>query len=364
VILEGDSVRERWGVSVVICCHNGAERLPATLEHLRSQVVPDHIQWEVLVIDNASTDATAEVAQRCWPESAPVPLRVIHEARLGLSNARERGFCEAAHPIVSFVDDDNWVCFDWVTRVSTLMSEHPEVGACVGIVEAIFEIPPPSWSTQHSLCSRWPSPEYTKDVTETLGVLMGAGLSVRVAAYRDLLTKGFRHLAIDRHGASLSSGGDYEICLALRLGGWRLWVEPRICVQHFIPRSRLQWEYWRALVRGVASSSVALDPYWYALDARNNRVARFVKRKWAWQTAIVLKNLLQNVLLRPRKALHRRSDELEGDLDILRIEGYIGRLFGLLSQRNVYSSNIRRVLEIQSHHRHGRALNDCGVSRR
>src|SRR6185437_5482655 len=65
------------GVSVVICTYNGAARLPRTLAHLAAQENTGAIAWEVLVVDNASTDDTAEVARRCWPAHAPAPLRIV-----------------------------------------------------------------------------------------------------------------------------------------------------------------------------------------------------------------------------------------------------------------------------------------------
>jgi len=58
------------GVSVIICCYNSVKRLPVTLAHLKSQVVFGQIPWEVIVIDNASTDRTAEVAKN-YGETCP-----------------------------------------------------------------------------------------------------------------------------------------------------------------------------------------------------------------------------------------------------------------------------------------------------
>src|SRR5437773_6033620 len=114
------------GVCVVICCHNGGKRLARTLAHLADQVVPPEIAWEVIVVDNASTDGTADVAAACW--SNCVPLRIISEPRLGLTYARERGFREAKYEFISFVDDDNWVSPEWVRTVFRLMCDHPDVG--------------------------------------------------------------------------------------------------------------------------------------------------------------------------------------------------------------------------------------------
>src|ERR1700730_6467372 len=118
----------RLGVSVVICCHNSAQLLPQTLSHLAAQELTD-VVWEVIVIDNASTDETARVARESWPPGNPAPMRVINEPQLGLSYARWCGFKEARYEFVCFVDDDNWVCPGWVRTVSEVMTTHPEVGA-------------------------------------------------------------------------------------------------------------------------------------------------------------------------------------------------------------------------------------------
>lgn len=54
----------RAGVSIVICCYNSASRLPETLQHIAEQEVAANISWEVIVVDNASTDNTQEIAKK------------------------------------------------------------------------------------------------------------------------------------------------------------------------------------------------------------------------------------------------------------------------------------------------------------
>ena len=70
-------------ISVVICTFNGAKRLVPTLEHLRQQKGAEQIEWEVVVVDNASTDGTAAVARTLWPINNPVPLRIVREPEQG-----------------------------------------------------------------------------------------------------------------------------------------------------------------------------------------------------------------------------------------------------------------------------------------
>jgi hypothetical protein len=54
----------------------------------------------------------------------PLPLRIVQEESLGLSNACQRGLKEARFEIVSFISDDNWVDMDWINYVHEIMENH------------------------------------------------------------------------------------------------------------------------------------------------------------------------------------------------------------------------------------------------
>ncbi len=273
------------GVSVVICCHNSEKRLPATLRHLAAQVAPAEMAWEVIVVDNASTDRTREVAVSSWPQGFRVPLRIVAEPSPGLNQARLQGIREARFNIVSLVDDDNWVASDWVCRVAALFAEHPEVGACGGRSVAAPEAPTPDWFDK--VCGFYAVGQQNVvngDITHTQGTLLwGAGLSLRVTAFRALLAQGFHFFVQDRRGTQLSSGGDTEICFALRALGWRLWYDDALVLQHFIPKERLQWSYTLRLMRGMGQSSVLFLIYHVALRLPPFDAYPRWKRTWAFQ---------------------------------------------------------------------------------
>ena len=95
-------------MSVIVCAHNEAEYLAACLHSLLAQSrVPD----EILVIDNASTDATRAVAQQ-------VPhVRVVDEPRKGLVVARETGRRMATGTVLVYVDADCRAPLTWLARV-------------------------------------------------------------------------------------------------------------------------------------------------------------------------------------------------------------------------------------------------------
>ena len=93
-------------VSVVIPAHNEEKNVAATIRAILAQDYPD---FEVIVIDNASTDRTAAIA-------SGFPVKVVHESRKGLLWARERGRLEATGDIIANIDADCLPESDWLRR--------------------------------------------------------------------------------------------------------------------------------------------------------------------------------------------------------------------------------------------------------
>jgi glycosyltransferase involved in cell wall biosynthesis len=280
------------GVSVAICTHNGAPRLPQALLHLAAQVVPESVPWEVLVVDNASTDDTAEVARRSWPSGAPAPMRIVPEPALGLGNARRRGLAEAMYELVSFVDDDNWVTPSWVAAAYGIMAHRSDVGACGGRTIAISERPFPTWFTSFQWAyAVGQQAESEGDVTESRGYLWGAGLTVRRSAWVQLTEAGFRPLCVGRRGKSLAAGEDLELCFALRLGGWRLWYSNELLLQHHIPESRLTTSYLRRLSRGFGAANAWLSHYHMSSMSQSRVLSMMSRDAWAYRLCSLSKRL-------------------------------------------------------------------------
>ena len=169
---------------MVVPTHNGAPRLGATLAHVAAQRPPAGLAWEVILVDNASTDGTADAALAAWPADAPAQLRVVHEHQLGLGHAHARGFAEASGQLVTWVEDDNWIAPDWLELVSRTMEEHPEVGALGGFNEPVCEISPPAWLERFQYAyAAGPQGPARGDVTDSRGFLWGAGMTVRKKAW-------------------------------------------------------------------------------------------------------------------------------------------------------------------------------------
>jgi hypothetical protein len=257
-----------------------------------------------------------------------VPLRVVKEDRPGLSHARRRGFDEARYGIISYVDDDNWLEKTWVRAAAELMEKHSNVGACGGQGEAVCEVTAPAWfnGLEGGYAVGQQAPK-AGDVAWTRGFLWGAGLTVRREALAQLFNGGFCSALEDRSGRTLSSGGDSELCLAMRLAGWRLYYEPELRFKHFIPAGRLKWSYVRQLHRGFGQSKPVLDVYRKAHLAGHRKGN--LRNHWTWQAMRILRSILSE----HSRILKRFHLAMEGEREVLALENKIGSLVEVLNLR-------------------------------
>lgn len=253
------------GVSVIICCYNSAKRLPDTLKHLALQVVPDAIPWEVIIINNASSDNTAQVAKEEWEKyHLDISFRVVDQLKPGLSYARDKGFEIARYEYCLFCDDDNWLSKDYIKVSFETISSDSLIAVLGGCGYAVCEINPPIWFEQYKKTyAVGPQAEQDGDITKFKGVVYGAGVVVRRSLYLKLKKAGFQSLLTDRKGEELSTGNDYEICYAVALLGYKIYYNSSLLFGHFIPKERLTTKYIEKVNSGVRAARPVLSIYRY-----------------------------------------------------------------------------------------------------
>src|SRR5436190_10483211 len=138
-------MRDRYEISVVISTYNRSEMLTGALESVLSQE-PRGVCYEVIVVDNNSTDNTREVVER-YIAGGEHNLRYIFEPRQGSSYARNAGIAVARSEIVAFADDDVRVAKNWIATIKRAFDEHPEVDCIGGRVLPLW-CTPPRWLTR------------------------------------------------------------------------------------------------------------------------------------------------------------------------------------------------------------------------
>jgi O-antigen biosynthesis protein len=113
-------------ISIVICTCNRAESLIRTLESVNRVSCPDALRWEVIVVDNNSTDHTRGAVRR-FSALSGLNVRYILEPRKGASYARNTGIQEAEAETIALIDDDMIVDQQWLASIAQECSEHPSV---------------------------------------------------------------------------------------------------------------------------------------------------------------------------------------------------------------------------------------------
>ena len=233
------------GISIIVCCHNSADRLPCTLRHLAALSSPKNCQIEILLVDNGSTDNTAAKAKECWDLlAAPFQLKIISETNLGLANARKAGCMNSRFDIGIFCDDDNWLPTNYARELLRIFQTNPKVGVVGTSSVPVAELDLPHWF--YRLASKFGVGDQginSADVTFSRGFVWGAGMGVRLDVLKSIYLTGVSPLMRGRHGADLTSGDDAELCCWMILAGYRIWYEYPLCIKHYMPSSRLSEAY-------------------------------------------------------------------------------------------------------------------------
>ena len=269
---------------MVVCCYNSVDRLPMTLKHLAQQRVPDDLPWEVIVVDNASTDATATVAQQLWHEFGSTgSFRVVAQSIPGLTAAREMGEQVAKYAFVVFCDDDNWLADDYVSTAYEALRSRPRAGLIGGQGSPVIAGDPPPWFERYARSyALGPQGVASGDVSEAKGYVYGAGFVLRRSAWDDLRRRGFVSQLTGRKGTALSSSEDRELCYALRLLGYEVHYVEDLRFQHEIPARRLSWNYFLKMVEMANRTTPVMDAYLDALRGMPPLEPAAARRIW-WQ---------------------------------------------------------------------------------
>jgi len=138
-------------VTAIICTRNRATQLSDVLESASHLVIPSALSWELIVVDNGSSDNTPEVVRQY---AACLPLRIVREEMPGLSNARNRGVAEARGEYICWTDDDVRLDPNWLAAYVAAFRRHPEAAVFGGRILPILESPTPAWFTKAK--DRWP----------------------------------------------------------------------------------------------------------------------------------------------------------------------------------------------------------------
>ena len=236
-------------ISVLVCTYNRADLLRELLQTLCEQTLAP-TDYEVLVVDNGSTDATAAVTAAFTQRYAQV--RYCSEARMGLSHARNRGWQEAKGAYVAYIDDDCKAPPDWLAVAQEIIQTITPVE--FGGPHAPFynTTKPPWWRAEYD--SRHAGGyDGSAGYLEPNQDLIGNNLFFQRAIFTQI--GGFDpNLGVT--GKTLRYGEETEIHFRLcrRDPNHRAYYEPRLLVYHLVRPEKLSlwWQLRSTFMHGRA----------------------------------------------------------------------------------------------------------------
>jgi glycosyltransferase involved in cell wall biosynthesis len=227
--------------SIIVCTYNRAESLRDTLRALHELKSSANRHWEVIVVDNNSSDHTraiVEEAQRDWPL-----LRYEFEPNQGLSHARNQGIGCARGEVMLFTDDDVLPEPDWLETTLAGLEKY-QADASGGYIAPIWETPPPVWLTERFYGFLAVRTDRTDDysIESPSQAPFGANMAIKKTVFDKV---GLFDTERGRKGKVLASGEDGEMFERILAAGHKAVFLGQSRVHHKVENFRLTKRYFR-----------------------------------------------------------------------------------------------------------------------
>ena len=226
--------------SVILCTHNRAPLLRRALESLADLDVPAGLAWELLVVDNNSTDGTRAIVEQELAE-ARLPCRYLFEPSQGKSFALNTGIARALGQVLVFTDDD--VTFDrgWL-RALLAAFDAPDCAGVGGQIVPVWPAPPPRWYGTTGPYALLPAVvRYQFDAS---GPVTKPPYGANMGYRREMFERyGIFRTDIGPRAAEMIRGEDSEFGLRVLAGGERVIYVPGAIVHHPVEPARMTLHY-------------------------------------------------------------------------------------------------------------------------
>lgn len=241
-------------ISAIICTHNRDRYLGAAIDSLLAQDLPDvdGLNFEVIVIDNASTDTTKQLVEARLGDPR---LKYVYESTLGLSTARNRGVQESSAEIIAYLDDDAVAEPYWLRELLKAYAENERLGVAGGRVTLLWpdEITPPVWISKDMMAclGAYDLGQEIVNITEPGLTPRGLNYSLRRSFLEEI---GGFDAQLGRVGKKLLSNEELVMTELALAKGWQVQYLPKALVAHNVAEERLQrnWFMKRSWWQGVS----------------------------------------------------------------------------------------------------------------
>lgn len=265
-------------VSFIICTYNRAKYLKEAMETLlHNDADPD--RYELLIIDNNSTDNTESVAKSVQQNHSNHYIRYFKETSQGLSYARNRGIKETNAPQLVFVDDDVIVPENYVTSWLSFWKNYPKAQCAGGKIEVQFDDPRPKWMSHFllPLLGYHNNGQQLKKYGKN-GYPFGGNMGFKSSIFEQF---GNFDINLGRKGDQLKASEEKELFQRIKQAGTDIFYLPDATLFHRVNKRRLTKEYIQKQAVGLGQS--------IALQYRDkSSVPMILKEAFKWLASLLL----------------------------------------------------------------------------
>jgi len=284
-------------ISIVIPTFNRARMLCDLLQSLGKVVIPPDTEWEILAVDNNSSDETAAVTEGFMGKGM-LPLSYLFEPKQGASHARNTGIREAKGQVIAFLDDDQIVDKQWMVALGKGFKRFECSGISGRVIPTWKSVPPDWYCTEgpYRIVGATSGHELGETYREySLKTLMPP--TANLALKRTCFEKyGYFRTDMGPIGTDhdYTIGEDTEFCLRLILGGERLIYSPEALVYNIVHEDRVTKSFCKSFYFRYGRMQAYLYRYRAATHTYLG-VPRYLFRDYletflAWGAAVVLGN--------------------------------------------------------------------------
>lgn len=229
-------------MTVAVCSYNAADHLETLIRRLEALDCP--IPYEILIVDNNSTDETADLVDN-FRKNSKIPIRYVLEKQQGIPLARNRAIDESLpNAFLAFIDSDELPESQWLSSACRALEHHH--ADCVG-GEIRLHLPErPRWLSDSLLpfLGKVDHGDVPVRVADRTTPVWSGNVAYRTALFRDGLRFDTRY---NRKGAGIGGGSDGIMFRELLERGCHVRYEPEMCITHLIPESKLRRSYFLKL---------------------------------------------------------------------------------------------------------------------
>ena len=228
-------------ISVVLCTYNRASSLRTVLEMLAHQELGNDVEFELVVVDNNSTDSTRAVVELFQQDFPDLDIQYYFEATQGKSYALNAGIRAASHEVLAFTDDDVVIDPCWLRSISEAFNALP-TRVLAGRVRPLWMSSKPAWMNE--LESRLYTAIVEFDMGEKPLKLDEPGIGANMAVHSDVFDEfGAFRTDIGPTSGELMRCEDTEIFQRLISSGEPVYYSPEMIIDHPVEEFRMTREY-------------------------------------------------------------------------------------------------------------------------